>query len=349
MKKNVVVIGYGGMGGNFHAARALKSDVLNLLGVYDIDEKRCAEAQEKGIFVYDSLDAVLADERVEIVIVAVPNDDHLGIVVRALEAGKHVVCEKPVALSLDELDQMIAASKKSGKLFTVHQNRRFDEDFRLIKKIVDEGVIGAPLRIESRVHGSRGIPGDWRGMKKHGGGMMLDWGVHLIDQALQIIKEPISKIHCTMTNYTNKEVDDGFYLTITFASGVEYYVEVGTYNFISLPRFYMKAENGSAMIRDWLGSAEISKCKYWYEGEVKPVQTAAGLTKTMAPRDIVSTENFEIEPEKFDVHDYFRNFCRAIDGEEEMLVKHDEARLVMRVMELAFLSAEQGTTVDFSI
>ena len=58
--------------------------------------------------------------------------------------------------------------------------------------------------------------------------------------------------------------------------------------------------------------------------------------------------NHEIEPEKFDVHDYFRNFCRAIDGEEEMLVKHDEARLVMRVMELAVLSAEQGTTVDFS-
>ena len=348
MKKNLVVIGNGGMGGGFHVKNALKSDVVNLLGIYDIDEAKSQKARDMGVYAYASLDEVLQDERVDLVTVAVPNDSHLDIVVRALEAGKNVICEKPVALSLADLDTMIAAAEKSGKVFSVHQNRRFDVDYLAIKKIVEDGSIGAPLRIESRIHGSRGIPSDWRGLKAQGGGMILDWGVHLIDQLLQIFKEPIKSIHCTVTNITNKEVDDGFYLTITFASGAEAFVEVGTYNFIALPRFYMKAEKGSAIITDWRECAKVVRCKYWHESDVIPVETAAGLTKTMAPRDSVTVEEFTVDKPASDVHDYYRNFCAAIDGKATQLVTHPEMRLVMRVMELAFRSAELGQTIPFT-
>ncbi|MBP3436292.1 MAG: Gfo/Idh/MocA family oxidoreductase [Clostridia bacterium] len=348
MKKNLVVVGYGGMGGGFHAKKALTSDVVNLLGIYDIDEKKNELARANGIYAYSSLDEVLADERVDIVTVAVPNDSHKEIVIRALEAGKSVICEKPVAMSLAELDEMIAAANKSGNIFSVHQNRRFDVDYLAIKKIVGDGKIGKPLRIESRIHGSRGIPSDWRGEKEHGGGMILDWGVHLIDQLLQIFNEPIKSIYCTVTNITNKEVDDGFYLTITFASGAEAFIEVGTYNFIPLPRFYMKAEKGSAIITDWRECAKVVKCKYWHESEVIPVETAAGLTKTMAPRDAVTVEEWSEERPQSDVHDYYRNFCAAMDGKETQMVTHPEMRTVMRVMELAFASAQAGEPVPYT-
>lgn len=348
MKKNLVVIGNGGMGGGFHVKNALTSDVVNLLGIYDIDEAKSQKARDMGVYAYDSFEEVLADERVDLITVAVPNDSHLDIVVRALEAGKNVICEKPVALSLADLDKMIAAAEKSGKVFSVHQNRRFDVDYLAIKKIVEEGTIGAPLRIESRIHGSRGIPSDWRGLKAQGGGMILDWGVHLIDQLLQIYKEPIKTVHCTVTNITNKEVDDGFYLTITFASGAEAFIEVGTYNFIPLPRFYMKAEKGTAIITDWRECARIVRCKYWHESDVIPVETAAGLTKTMAPRDSVTVDEFTVDRPVSDVHDYYRNFCAAIDGKATQLVTHPEMRLVMRVMELAFASAESGQTLPFT-
>ena len=273
----------------------------------------------------------------------------MEIVLRALEAGKNVLCEKPVALSLSDLDLMIAAANKSGKIFSVHQNRRFDVDFLGIKRIVEENMIGTPLRIESRIHGSRGIPSDWRGLKAQGGGMILDWGVHLIDQGLQLFREPIKTIHCTVTNYTNKEVDDGFYLTITFESGAEMYIEVGTLNFIPMPRFYMKAKEGTAIITDWKECAKVVKCKHWHESEVVPVQTAAGLTKTMAPRDSITVEEFTVDRPASDVHDYYRNFCAAIDGKATQLVTHEQMRLVMRVMELAFLSAEKGTTIPFTM
>ena len=153
MKKNIAVIGNGGMGGGFHVKHALSSDVLNLLGIYDIDEKKCEDARQKGIYVYSSLEELLNDPRVDIVTVAIPNDAHLDVVLKALNAKKHVICEKPVSLSLADLDQMIAAAEKNGKKFTVHQNRRFDVDYLAIQQIVAEGAIGKPLRIESRVHG----------------------------------------------------------------------------------------------------------------------------------------------------------------------------------------------------
>lgn len=348
MKKNLVVIGYGGMGAGFHVKNALKSDVVNLLGIYDIDPEKSAKAEAAGIYAYPSFEAVLADERVDMVTVAIPNDAHREYVVRALNAGKNVLCEKPVTLSMADLDAMIEAADKNGKIFSVHQNRRFDVDYLAIKKIVEEGNIGKPLRIESRIHGSRGIPSDWRGEKAHGGGMILDWGVHLIDQILQIIKEPITRVHCTVTHITNQEVDDGFYLTLTFANGAEAFIEVGTYNFIPLPRFYMKAEKGTAIITDWRECAKVVKCKYWHESEVVPVETAAGLTKTMAPRDAITVDEYTVDKPVSDVHDYYRNFCAAIDGKEKQMVTHEEMRKVLRVMELAFASAEKDQTIDFT-
>lgn len=347
MKKKVAVIGYGGQGA-WHCTQALSSDVVELAGTYDIREVRRNAARDNGIFVYESNDALLNDKDVEIVVIAIPNDDHLEWVVKALKAGKNVICEKPVEMSVEALDKMLAAAMESGKLFSVHQNRRWDVDFLAMKQIAASGEIGKIINIESRVHGSRGIPSDWRCEKAHGGGMILDWGVHLIDQLLQIFAtEEIDTVYCENTHITNKEVDDGFKLTMRFKSGQRAYVEVGTYNFIALPRFYMQCENGTALITDWREKARVAKMKAWNEKEVLPVQTAAGITKTMAPRDEITLDEYEIERPVSNVHDYYRNFVAAVDGKAESLIKHCEVRRVMKVMEAAFESDRIGAPVKF--
>ncbi len=346
MKKNITVIGYGGQGG-WHANHALNSDVVSLLGVYDIDEKKQELARSRGIHAYESFEAAISDPKCDIIVCATPNDVHEDIVVRALLAGKHVVCEKPVALSMESLDNMLAASKKSGKLFTVHQNRRWDVDFLAMKKIIEDGQIGEVIRIESRIHGSRGIPSDWRCHKPYGGGMILDWGVHLIDQMLQLIPEKIVKVSCDVTNITTDEVDDGMRLNLYFEGGKSAYIEVGTYNFIALPRFYMQCKGGSAMIEDWRKQAQVVKCLAWHESDVVPVQTAAGITKTMAPRDEITVRTWDEERPTSDVHDFYRNFTAAIDGKEEQLIKHVESRRVLAVMLACFKSAELGAPVAF--
>ena len=346
MKKNVTVIGYGGQGG-WHANHALNSDVVSLLGIYDIDEKKQELARSRGIHAYESFEAAISDPKCDIIVCATPNDVHKDIVIKALMACKNVICEKPVDMSVKALDEMLDACKKSGKKFTVHQNRRWDVDFLAMKKLINDGDIGEVIRIESRIHGSRGIPSDWRCHKPYGGGMILDWGVHLIDQMLQLIPEKVVKVSCDITNITTDEVDDGFRLNLYFESGKTAYVEVGTYNFIALPRFYMQCKNGSAKIEDWRQNAQVAKCLAWHESDVVPVQTAAGITKTMAPRDEITLKTWEAERPVSDVHDFYRNFVKAIDGEEEQLIKHQESRRVLAVMEACFKSAELGAPVAF--
>jgi Predicted dehydrogenases and related proteins len=152
MKKRFAVIGYGGQG-DWHCQQILKSDVAELAGVYDIKKSRQELAKSRNIFVYDSLSSLLEDESVDAVVVVTPNDSHKELVIQSLKAKKHVICEKPVEMSVQALDEMEDAAKKANKLFTVHQNRRWDVDFLAMKQILTSQEIGDMINIESRVHG----------------------------------------------------------------------------------------------------------------------------------------------------------------------------------------------------
>ena len=346
--KKVAVIGYGGQGA-WHCGQVLKSDVVQLAGTYDIKENRRNAAKENGIFVYESNEAIFADENVDIIVVATPNDVHEDLVVNVLKSGKNVICEKPVALSVESFDRMVAAAEESGKVLSVHQNRRWDVDFLAVKQVIESGEIGEVIRVESRIHGSRGIPSDWRCEKAPGGGMILDWGVHLIDQMLQLVPDKITSVNCNCTHITNKEVDDGFRLELTFDSGKSAYVEVGTYNFLPLPRFYMQCKDGSLYLEDWQKKAHVAKLTAWIEKDVTPVQNAAGITKTMAPRDELTLDEYDIERLSSDVHNFYRNFVAATEGKEEQLIKNWQVRRVLSVMEACFKSDEDHQTLCVEI
>ena len=344
-KMKVAVVGYGGMGG-WHTEKLLKSDVAELAGIYDIRRERNELAESRGIHAYGSLRELLQDSEVELVTVAVPTDAHEDVVVKALNAGKNVICEKPVALSLESLNRMIEAAEKNHVHFSTHQNRRWDVDYLAMKQVHDSGELGKVINIESRIHGSRGIPSDWRGEKVHGGGMLYDWGIHLIDQMLMIFGfENVESVYCICDHITNQEVDDGFRLDLNFKNGQRATVEVGTYNFIAMPRFYMRAEKGSALITDWREEAQVVKCTHWHESEVLPVETAAGLTKTMAPRDGITTDTYRVPKPQSDVHDYYRNFIATIRGEATQCVTYDQMRTDLRVILAAFESAKEGKIV----
>ena len=199
------LVGYGGMG-EWHVGKLKTLPEFEIAGIYDIKPERVKAAEEAGLAAYESLEALLGDVSIELVTLAIPNDLHVDVAVRAMHAGKHVVCEKPVALNHLELQQMIDASRDTGKLFTVHQNRRWDEDFLIVKKLLQENALGRTFNIESRVHGSRGVPGDWRNTARQGGGMILDWGVHLLDQVLNMVDQDVVSTFCTVSHVTNDEV-----------------------------------------------------------------------------------------------------------------------------------------------
>jgi len=347
MKHRVAIIGYGGMGG-WHGNKLTTMDELEFAGIWDIKESRRELARSKGYFVYDSLEHLLADETVDLVTIATPNDLHKPLAIQAMEAGKNVISEKPVTLCSADLKEMIDASERTGKLFTVHQNRRWDEDFLTIKEILKSDNLGPIHRIESRVHGSRGIPGDWRQEPEHGGGMILDWGVHLLDQALLLYPDAkVETVYATVTNVTNQKVDDGFFTDLGLDNGVHIIVEVGTSNFVSLPRWVVLGTNGTAIIEDWALNGKIVSAKGNDEKDVVPVITAAGLTKTMAPRreDTISTQ--ELPKVTSDVRDFYRNVAATLDGTAERFIKLPQVARVMRLMEAIMESAETKQVVYF--
>ena len=341
----VAIIGYGGMG-KWHGARLKNNEQVELTGVYDIDPARMEPARENGIRTYASYDAVLADPAVELVTVAIPNHLHKDVCIRAMQAGKHVVCEKPVALSSEELLEMCRAAHDNNVLFTVHQNRRWDEDFLIVKKLLEDGTLGSVFRIESRVHGSRGIPGDWRARKEFGGGMVLDWGVHLLDQALLLTDSPIRSVYAQLTHVTNDECDDGFTVQLTFENGLVMEVQVSTCNFISLPRWYVMGDKGTAVIESFRkNDGRICLVSDWERRDAAPVVTAAGLTKTMAPRTEETLHELPLPCVESDVADFYRNVAAVIRGEAQPIVTHEQVLRVMKLMEAVFRSAETNTVI----
>lgn len=350
MKENKIVyglIGFGGMG-KWHTEILENVPEIELAGIYDIKEEKRKLAEEAGFHTYETEEAMLADESIEVILVATPNDTHRPIALRAMEAGKNVIVEKPATLSLKELTELEDMAGKTGQFLTVHQNRRWDEDLLTVREILKDQTMGEIFRIESRVHGSRGIPGDWRKEKAHGGGMVLDWGVHLFDQIFRLTGERrLKTVYATLTNVTNQEVDDGFTAVLRFEGGLEVLVEVGTNNFISLPRWYVLGENGSAVVEDWDLSGKIVKAFSEEEKEIVPVRTAAGLTKTMAPRreDTIRVEELPRVPG--DIADFHRNVAAVLLRGEEPAVKLPEVKRVMRLMETVFESAEKNHVMDF--
>ena len=195
-KPNVVVIGYGFAGRCFHAYLVGLASGLNLYGISTSRSEARDEIQrDLGVKTFRHFDEVLADPAVDLVVLATPNDLHAPHAIQALAAGKHVVTDKPMCLSIAEADQMIAASQAHDRLLSVFQNRRWDGDFLAVKNALAQGLLGDPFLLEM-FWGQYGPPRGWRSIARHGGGKFFDLGAHLVDQALQLIDAPLTQ-SCT--------------------------------------------------------------------------------------------------------------------------------------------------------
>ncbi len=347
------LVGYGGMG-RWHKTGICKTPRVILDGVYDINPARMDAAREDGITTaYPSYEALLADPSVDIVVVATPNNFHMPLACQALEAGKAVVCEKPVTMTSEELQTIMDTADRTGSLFTVHQNRRADADFCAVRETVDAGLLGNVFEIVSSVTGSRGIPEGWRQYAVAGGGMMLDWGVHLIDQVMTMYADcKVTSVYCKMYHVNYKECDDGFKAFIEFDNGVMVTIEVGTSHYASVPRWYVCGDRGALIIDDWSCQGRIIRAaEHEITWEEDIIYTKAGPTKTMAPRARDTIEQIDLNPDKYqsDYDIFYRNLAEVLDGTGELRVKPAEAMRVMKVMEATFESDRLNQVIHCDI
>lgn len=346
------MVGFGGMAGHHYTQLSKKNVPVEIGGVYDIKEDRMQAAREKGLKTYPSLDAMLSDPGIDIILIATYNTTHAELSKKALRAGKHVLCEKPVTVSSEELEDVMAVAKECGRVFGVDQNRRFNKDYILLRRALADGIIGTPYVIESRVEGSRGMPEGWRCQKELGGGMMLDWGVHLIDQIMDLCPEKVTSVFCKMYSVNYPEVDDNFRLTLTFEGGLTAQIEVSTNSFIVHPRWYVLGKNGTMQIDDWSCSGRIVTpivSENTWDAEIAPDR--AGPSKTMAKRSEKSIKTVELTAPT-DVEDnldpVYRQFINAVEG-GELMIKPEQCLRVVKVMEAAFESARTGDAIHTEI
>ena len=248
----VGIIGFGYMG-HFHLKKVLSCRDARVCAVFDTDEEKRALAEEEGIQAFAGLEEFLRSD-IDLVVIATPNQWHAPYAVAAMEAGKDVLCEKPAVLSVRELDEVSECSRRTGKFFTVHQQRRWDPDYRAVCDVVRSGEIGHVTTIESRVFGERGVCFGWRADPESGGGMLYDWGVHLIDQILMLF-EPlkVKSVYARILSVLTPAVDDFFEITMLLENGVCARVAVTTFALQKMPRWFVFGDRGTMKLNDFSG------------------------------------------------------------------------------------------------
>ena len=355
MQYRVGYIGFGGMGGGYHYDTAIREDVpFTPTAVFDLREEQRTLAKSRGLKTFNNLRDFLDSRMFDLVVVATPNQYHCPMTCAALEAGYHVLCEKPVAMSSAEIEKMIAVSHKTGKMFTVHHNRRWDRDFLILKQALDTGKIGNLITLENRIHSKngRGMMFGWRLYADHGGGMFGDWGIHMLDQMLYLVQEPIRSVWAKIQPIRSWEVDDYAKVIITFESGLTAQVESSTFTPIPLPKWYACGDRGAIVVPETCGNAGIMR--YVREAAETPE------TAIVYPDSRVDSRSFDcytvteweeislpMSPLPQDWASLYKNVATALEGKEELVVTPESVLRCFKVIEAAHKSSETGLAIEF--
>jgi len=194
----VGVVGYGGA---FNMGRQhllqMQACGMTPVAVAEPDASRLPVAEQDfpGIETYPSVTEMLAKSQVDLIVLITPHNTHAPLALECLKAGRHVVCEKPLAITTAEVDSMIKAAKKSGVMLSTYHNRHWDgRILEATKRILQKDAIGKVIRIECHM-GNYAQPGDWwRSSKTVSGGILYDWGVHLLEYSLQLIDARVTEV-----------------------------------------------------------------------------------------------------------------------------------------------------------
>ncbi len=342
------IVGFGFMGHcDAESLATFSDDEIKLVAVADTNPEQLKDAPE-GVETYGSIEEMLEKADINTVMISTPNPSHLEMVEKSANAGKHIICEKPAAMSVEQFDRMVEVTKKNNVLFTVHQQRRWDKDYRIMKEVYDRKMVGDMYVIKSQLYGFNGNMHDWHVFPEMGGGMLYDWGVHLIDQILNMVDSKIDSIFADMRNVINEKVDDYFNILIKFKNGITAEIELGTYYLTPKRAWFIGGNKGSALIDGFDGEGKIVRTAHLLENVPgKITMTAAGPTRSFGPAAPGLLIDEPLPEVNVAQRDYFVHFIKAFNGEEEIIVKPEQVRRVLSVMDAVRKSAASGEAVKF--
>jgi scyllo-inositol 2-dehydrogenase (NADP+) len=339
------IIGFGLSGKIFHA-RILRS--LPQFHITSVVSSRAAEVQEElpEVSVFSSVQEVLTDKSIELVIIATPNQEHARFALEALAAGKHVVVEKPFAISSSEARQVVESAATMKGVLSVFHNRRWDNGFLTLKRELLAGTLGNIFQYEA--HFDRFRPhvnhSRWREQAGEGSGILYDLGSHLIDQALHLFGRP-QHLYCEMRAQRREAAtDDCFTILLDYGS---LQVTLGAGSIVGVPRpvLQVHGDRGS-FIKYALDPQEEALRANKHPGNVDEVWGLDGDSAQLHQINSVGAmRQVECATIPGAYHDFYRGIFQAITEGTPAPVSPIDGLTVIELIEACAASAKQGSRI----
>ncbi len=351
--KNLSTVRFGFIGAgqiSYYAAEALLGHPhARLVAAQDLHLERLKSLQKKHAleFAHETVAELLANASVDAVYIAVPNKFHIPLAIDALTAGKHVILEKPFALSAAEAETAIAAARAADRVLTVGMNQRFTADAQKIRQLVEEGALGEIYHAKAHWMRRNGIPklGTWFGNKAvAGGGSLYDIGVHMLDLALYTMGnfEPVSVVGATYTKFGHRGLGEGGW-------GLSDVLD-STFDVDDFASAFIRLANGATVTLDtsWACHQPVAN-----SDDVQLFGTEAGATVRPARlfrRGAGLPSSYEIIDDirvnlKMPHQERFHNFVNHLRGEEELCVTTRQALVVQKILDAIAESNRTGREV----
>ena len=353
----VGVIGFGLATKVFHAPFVSAVPGLKLAAILERRGNEAAQSYPAAKTVR-SLEQLLAEPEIGIIVVATPNETHFPLAKQALGAGKHVVIDKPFAPTSAEAAELIALAESKGVLAMPFHNRRWDGDFLTVKKILGRGDLGRLVTLESHFDRYRPIlrENTWKDSAGDSQGLLMDLGPHLVDQALALFGLPKTVTASVRRDRDDKRIEDAFDIALGYTqkdgNDLLVWCRSSMLACDNSPRFLLHGTAGSFRKHglDPQEPALVGGAKVPRIGEGEWLQEDESLWGTLTvapvlaePGTLVRTQ---VRTELSDYRHFYENVRDAVNGKAELAVPSAAGFQVVRLLELARKSSAEGRTVQ---
>ncbi len=346
----VGILGYAPSVGRTHGMGAEKTPGLALRAVCDLnpDQRNRARCDFPGVQIYESAEVFADAAGVDLVIVATPPDSHARLCLQMMSAGKHVVCEKPLALNCRETDALKEMAAQHGVHLSCHQNRRWDADYLAIKQSLADGLIGDLFYMESFVGGFQHPCGYWHSHAPVSGGTSYDWGAHYLDWTVSLMPERVEAVVATRHKRVWQDVTnaDQERIQVRFSGGKEAEFMHSDIAAARKPKWFLLGTEG-AIVGNWrdVTSHEFDPDHYYRRHDIPATEMVPDLTVF---RRHHSGDVIRIKPAIPD-RDHYRFHSNLADhlllGEPIAAPLSDSVKVVT-ILEAAARSMTDGGTVE---
>jgi len=240
------ILSYGMSGRLFHAPFVHTNTGFEFYAVTERHEKK-AQSRYPDLISYDSVEDLINDPKIELVIINTPNNTHYEFAKMALEAGKHVLVEKPFASTVAEATELFDLAQKAGRAVMVYQNRRWDTDFQSVKSVIESGVLGDLIEVHFRFDRYRReiSQKSFKETPLPASGLSYDLGPHLLDQVISLFGKPLKWYKTLGTFRPESLVDDYMNVHLIYPNGLNVFITASLLTAYPLPAFILHGTQGS--------------------------------------------------------------------------------------------------------